>query len=272
MITTRSRAVTSVIVGMVVLLGPACGPAPVLDRGYVVVFREEFDGNQLDPVWQTDPHGDPVPPTVSNGVLTLRAQTANANKWGIVGTTGPPADDGVRLPEAESWQGGFFEARIRYTDNPWAWAGFWMLSTAKANAWPDEDCTHLNSEWDIMENGAQHVDGSHPASEWSFTALHRNTSDGTPDGYCGIPDVQRTYGEHHPDKDLSDWHVWSGHWTETEMCTYLDGVELTCMPPYDSTHQPMHLILSIDYLHRCTGCPPRPAELMMQVDWVRVWQ
>ena len=268
----RTRAVTSLVVGLLVVLGSACGPAPVADQGYVMVFREEFDGQHLRPVWQTDPLGTPLRPEVGNGVLTLRSRTANANTWGIVGSTGPRAADGSGYPDAESWHYGYFEARIRYTDNRWVWAGFWMLSMAKTNAWPGEDCRHLNAEWDIMENGAQGIEGAHPAASWSFTALHRNTSDSTADGYCGIPDVQRTHGTEHADKDLSDWHVWSGHWTEDEVCTYLDGVELNCMPPYDSTHQPMHLVLSIDYLHRCTGCPPKPAELVMQVDWVRVWQ
>jgi hypothetical protein len=27
-----------------------------------------------------------------------------------------------------------------------------------------------------------------------------------------------------------------------------------------------------DNVRRCVDCPPRPAELIMQVDWVRVWQ
>jgi hypothetical protein len=272
MIAVRARTCTSLVVALAALIGPACAPAPIADKGYELVFADEFDGDQLHPLWQTDLHGTPIEPTVADGILTLRSRTANGNKWGIVGSTGVRADDGSGYPDAEAWQHGYFEARLRYTDNPWAWPAFWMFSMAKTNAWPGEDCRHLNSEWDIMENGAQHVDGSHPATHWSFTALHRNTSDGTADGYCGIPDVQRTYGELHPEKDLSDWHTWSGHWTAEELCTYLDGVELKCMPPYDSTHQPMHLVLSIDYLHRCTGCPPKPQELVMQVDWVRVWR
>jgi len=51
-----------------------------------------------------------------------------------------------------------------------------------------------------------------------------------------------------------------------------DDVLVHCLTPYDSTAQPMHLVLSIGSLGACAGCPPRPPELEMQVDWVRVWQ
>jgi len=272
MMATRPRSYACLAFGLTALIAAACAPAPVLDQGYELVFREEFDDDQLDPLWQLPPWGNPLPPTAHDGVLTLRSRTANANTWGLVGSTGHRDRNGGGYPNAQAWQEGYFEARIRYTDNRWVWAAFWLFSMAKTDAWPDEDCSQLNAEWDIMENGIQNVDGSRPATHWSFSALHRNTTDGTADGYCGIPDVQRTYGEHHPDKDLSDWHVWAGHWTEDEMCTYLDDVELRCMEPYDSTHQPMHIVFSIDYLPRCNGCAPRPSELVMQVDWVRVWQ
>jgi hypothetical protein len=56
------------------------------------------------------------------------------------------------------------------------------------------------------------------------------------------------------------------------MCTYIDGEEITCVEPFDTTAQPMHLVLSMSYLPTCAGCRPRPASLEMQVDWVRVWQ
>jgi hypothetical protein len=44
------------------------------------------------------------------------------------------------------------------------------------------------------------------------------------------------------------------------------------MERFDSTSQPMHLVFTMQYLGRCDGCGPRPSELEMQVDWVRVWQ
>jgi hypothetical protein len=143
---------------------------------------------------------------------------------------------------------------------------------AKTEAWPGENCDHLDAEWDIMENGVQNAGGTRPASSWYYTALHRNTSDGTDDGYCGQPDEYVGAGRDLTGTDLSTWHVWGGRWTGDELCTYLDGVEIQCMEPYDSTAQPMHLVFTMQYLGQCTGCPSRPPELQLQVDWVRVWQ
>ena len=269
----QTRVLGTVATGVALALTTTCAaPPPIADSGYELVFHEPFDGDAVRPHWATAPFGGSLPGTVEEGLLTLRSTADNEHRWAYIASTGPRTDMEPSYPFASAWEEGYFEARLRYTDDPWAWPAFWLFSMAKTEAWPGEDCRTLNAEWDIMENGIQNVDGSRPATHWSFTALHRNTTDGTSDGYCGIRDVQRTYGEHHPDKDLSDWHVWAGHWTEDEVCTYLDDVELTCMELYDSTHQPMHIVFSIDYLNRCIGCPPRPPELMMQVDWVRVWQ
>jgi hypothetical protein len=204
--------------------------------------------------------------------MTLRTTAANDYAWGYAATTGPWTEGEPNYPNALAWQEGYFEARIRYTDNPWTWASFWLMSMSKTEAWPGEDCSELNAEWDIFDNGIQHVDGSHPASDWFFTGLHRNTTDNTGDGYCGRPDEQQTYGENLSQADLSGWHTWAGRWTSGELCTYLDGVELQCVEPYDTTSQPMRLTFSIQYLPRCDGCPPRPSSLELQVDWVRVWQ
>ena len=85
-------------------------------------------------------------------------------------------------------------------------------------------------------------------------------------------DEPRSITEHFPNVDLSDWHTWAGRWTANEMCTYLDGVEIGCVETFDTTAQPMHIVFTVQYLGACVGCPPRPATLEMQVDWVRVWQ
>jgi hypothetical protein len=34
----------------------------------------------------------------------------------------------------------------------------------------------------------------------------------------------------------------------------------------------MHLIFTINFAGLCGDCPPKPAQLQMEVDWVRVWQ
>jgi hypothetical protein len=257
--------------------GPDGEPAPIAGAGYERAFADEFDGMALDPLWASAPFGGSLPGEVGDGRLTLRATAANDYVWGHLASTGPRQEAAEpSYPDARAWEQGYFEARVRYTDSPWSWPAFWLFSMSKSEAWEPqydgEDCRLLNSEWDIMENGVENQDGDRPASSWYFTALHRNTTDNTRDGYCGVTDAQRTYHRHFRDTDLSDWHTWGGLWTRDEFCTYLDGVELQCMDPYDSARQPMHLTFTMQYLGRCDGCGERPDELALEVDWVRVWQ
>jgi hypothetical protein len=249
------------------------GPAALRAAGYEMVFADEFDaGGEGDDFWVTAPFGDSLPPEFADGTMTLRTTAANGYAWGQVAGTGPRSDGEPSYPEARAWEQGYVESRFRYSDDPWAWPAFWLFGMAKTEAWPDDDCSVLNGEWDIVENGLPNADGRHPARDWYYTALHHNTSDNSPDGYCGEPDEQRTASLDLTGIDLSGWHTWGAHWTANALCTYLDGARLQCMEPYDSTHQPMHLVFSIQYLRRCDGCPPRPPELELEVDWVRVWQ
>lgn len=263
------------VVGLIAALLAGCVPAPIRDQGYQLVFEDNFD--TLDTTtWGTATFCCRyLPPTVADGVLTL--QTSSPEWRGQTATTGPrrPSPE-PNFPNARAWQEGYFEARIRFTDNPWVWPAFWLFSLAKSEAWPGEDCRFLTSEWDIMENGIPNDDGAHPAATTYFTALHRNTRNAGSD-YCGQPDATRTAERDYPratpeDPALAGWHVWAGRWTEDELCTYLDDVEIQCMEPYDTTAQPMQIEFALGYLQNCGGCPPRPSELEMQVDWVRVWQ
>jgi hypothetical protein len=254
-----------------VLLG-ACAPAPIIDEGYVMVYNDEFDGPTLDPLWQQAPWSTGPEPGIANGSMVL---TSDSRGSGYAASTGLRQSQEPNFPDARSWQYGYFEARLRFTDNAWSWPIFWMFSMAKTEAWPQEICPpsgELTSEWNIMEGGLNNGDGSFPASRSVHSVLHRNTRNGSAGPWCDIADATRF--DHHvsPDVNLAGWHVWSGLWTEDEVCLYLDNEEIGCEPPYDTTHQPMHIIFSINDHGMCGGCPPRPAQLRMEVDWVRVWQ
>jgi len=249
-------------------------PGPIAGAGYQVAYADEFAGGLDGAVWETAPFGGSLPAEVSGGTMTLRTSASNGHAWGHVASTGARNDEGEpSYPFARAWEQGYFEARLRYTDDEWSWPAFWLFSMAKSEAWPGEDCAQLNSEWDIMENGVQNGPGLRPAGDWYFTALHRNTSDNSADDrYCGVEDETRTFSTDFPGVDLSAWHTWGARWTDDQLCTYLDDVEIQCSEPYDSTSQPMHLVFTMQYLSRCDGCPARPPELEMEVDWVRVWQ
>jgi hypothetical protein len=253
-------------------VGIGCAPAPITGGGYELVYHDEFDDGVLSGLWQTAPFGGSLPASEADGMMTIAATAANDYHWGYIASTGPRFDGEPSYPLALGWQYGYFEARLRYSDNAWAWPAFWLFSRAKTEAWPGEDCRLLNAEWDIMENGVQNANGDRPASSWNNSVIHRNTTDNTEDGYCGQPDEARGFSQGMPDTNLSHWHTWAGRWTADELCTYLDGELLNCMDPYDTTSQPMHLIFTILYLRECNGCGAAPPRLEMQVDWVRVWQ
>jgi hypothetical protein len=250
---------------------PPPTPAPIQGAGYHLAYADEFDGGG-DGTWENAPFGGSLPASVGGGVLTLEATVANDRKWGYVASTGSRADREPSYAGAESWQTGYFEARIRYTDSPWSLPAFWLFSMAKTEAWPNEDCSKLTSEWDIMENNAKKGDGRPSPAGMYHTALHRNTKDGTDDGYCGTPDEQRVHDQDLGRGTLASWHTWGGLWTHDQLCTYIDGQLIQCMEPWDTTAQPMHLVLVIGYRDACEGCPAGPPALRMDVDWVRVWQ
>ena len=98
------------------------------------------------------------------------------------------------------------------------------------------------------------------------TTLHRNTS-----GRWGVQDQTRSVFAH-PGVDLgAAHHVYSARWTPTQVCSYLDEVQLGCLTLFDSTDQDMYLTLY--EWTRVYGPPPdatTPDVLDMQVDWVRV--
>jgi beta-glucanase (GH16 family) len=266
----RLLAVTLAIAAPTSSLG--CAPPPIAGGGYELVFRDEFDDGVVGGLWATAAFGGSLPPSEADGRMTIRTTAENAHQWGYVASTGPRVGTEPSYPFAQSWRRGYFEARIRFTETHWIWPAFWLFSMAKSEAWPGEDCRFLNAEWDIMEAGIGNLDGTRPATSSTYSVIHRNTTDGTGDGYCGIPDETRFFRTEDPGGDLADWHVWAGRWTDDELCTYLDQQLLGCLDPYDSTDQPMHLVFTVLYRAECLGCSERPPVLQMHIDWVRVWQ
>ena len=268
----RRDAVRLVAAVLLATTAVGCVPPPIADNGYELVFSDTFDGDALGGIWSVPPHGNPLAPMIGDGVMTIWTTAENNYSWGFVGSTGPRLDTEPSYPFMQAWQEGYFEARIRYSDDRWAWPAFWLYSSSTAEAWPGQNCRKLTSEWDIMENGVANGYAERPADHWNVSVIHRNTTDGSPDGYCGQPDETRVFQREFPDVDLNDWHVWGGRWHGRELCTYLDDVQLQCMEAYDTTSQPMHLVFTMQYLRSCIACGDRPAGMAMQVDWVRVWQ
>ena len=285
---TRIRLVFA---AMVLLAGAvACDPAA---EGYVVVWEDGFAGPGLDPAkWENNapwlPEPAPGAVEVSGGSLWLR--TGDFNGWvaSDVSSMGQRSHPDSQLepdyPNPNTWTHGYFEARFRYTDSPWAWPAFWLFSAYKSEQWPLEGpCPpegEYTAEWDIVENGIE-VWAGRFAGDAFFTNEHENTQNGQV-LWCGQADVDDPYGVAFP--GASDWHTWYGRWTPNELCVGVDQQEqwLRCSAPFATMDQPMHLILDMNVQGGCTGtqpapvgmtyCGPRPSVLELQVDYVKVWQ
>jgi beta-glucanase (GH16 family) len=83
---------------------------------------------------------------------------------------------------------------------------------------------------------------------------------------------RQVYSRNLPDL-TTGFHVYAARWTLNEVCFYLDNGLLGCVPPYDSTNQPMHMLF-YQWPQSWSRDPDAssPAELHAEVDWVRVWQ
>lgn len=264
------------------LLAAACVYDPTAE-GYQLVWQDDFNGTQLSTRWERHIPSQP-PPQADELVVrggTVRLRTTDPSRWTGITTRGPRQEEAPHYPRMLDWQEGYFEARVRYSDDAWSFPGVWLLSSAAAAGYPHADthCPALVSEIDIVEGV---VPSGHPYKEQRAThTLHRNTqmwADDT-DGSCGQDDTPVWFETEptDPSDPLHHWHVWGARWTSTEVCWFVDRQEIGCKPTFDSTAQPMHIILSTAW-YDCRrwlypyGCPPRPAHTELEVDWVRVWQ
>jgi hypothetical protein len=247
-------------------------PKPIAGRGYRPVFYDDFD--TLGPIWGPQPqHRLTVLPdafTVADSILTVRADTTRARPYEELTTLGKYMPTAPHYPWATAWQYGYFEIRARVTDSVWSKLALWFYGlTAPNYHGTTRPCTVLNAEWDMVENGIRA--GWEPgavADVNHVSVLHRNTG-----GVCNIPDSSRQYATN--GVGLCDWHTWGGLWTPTSVATFLDGRPLGSMATFDTTAQPLYLIVSAAPLtggQTQPGWPPCPRYIETQVDWVRVWQ
>ena len=74
---------------------------------------------------------------------------------------------------------------------------------------------------------------------------------------------------------MSQYHVYAARWTPTQISYYIDGQLQGSVAPFDSTSQPMHVMLynwTTDWESENVPNSSTQPELDVFVDWVRVWQ
>lgn len=254
----------------------ACDPATPR-AGYALAWADEFNDPAFTMAhWRLGSNPQQPGPdgaiAVADGNLTLTIGDVTDHMWTNVSTMGPRR----MSPEPNyynptTFTHGYFEARVRFTSNEWVWPAFWLFSAAKEERWPDacQAGDPLTSEIDWLDAGPRNGIGPNTPGHY-FGAIHRNTIAGL-EPWCGQPDTYQVT-DRDLDIDLTGWHIWGGKWTDDEAIVYLDGTEVARWSTYDSTDQPMAVMLSLAY-GDCSACAePRPSELQLTADYVRVYQ
>ena len=163
---------------------------------------------------------------------------------------------------------------MKWTKGAGAWPGFWLLSYRHATnpAWPGINPFCATNGLPAALCGSAELDvfegqGSEPSS--FYGTIHRNSSGG-----YGVADRQNANNWQDAGVDLTaDFHTYGMLWTETQITWYLDGRALMSAPVYDSTNQPMFLLLQM-WTGGWTSDPgaTTPSTIETQVDYVDVWQ
>ena len=258
---------------------PITEPPAIAGQGYRVAFADEFDSLDRsvwdDHIW----YDEPPPPSWTNfqyvdqGVLHLVSSTAFACCAGH----GYPINTMTTLTSGKTFVKGYFEARMKWAGGGHgAWPAFWLTSYRHATnpVWPQiNPYCGLNglpqplcyaSELDVMDEGGLVSD--------HYFALHRNTS-----GDYGAPNqIAPAQGwinlDHSVDLSQS-WHTYAALWTDTTVTWYLDDQRVASAPVFDSTNQPMFLLLQNWTNNNCWDCgATNGTDTDVQVDYVRVWQ
>jgi beta-glucanase (GH16 family) len=243
-------------------------PPPVPPAGYHLVWADEFDGTTLDTTrWiadqgaRRDAYNTPNAITVQDGLLTITTSTERGrHETGFLHTG-----------DLFQAQGGYFEARILFSDSPGEWCSFWLQSPTIGV--PLGDPAHAGVEIDVVEHRV--TDQSGWTALANMVALTLNW-----DGYgankktkqavlpiAGAAPVQGT------------WHTYGVVWSATGYTFYVDAVQLwSVAAPVSERPESIQLTCEVDDGSWAGFIPPggygprAVSTTRMQVDWVRVWQ
>ena len=265
--------------------GPSAAPAPIAGQGYTLRFSDCF-GTLSRSVWCSNQWWEPPPPPgtqyVEDGVLHLVRR--RSDEYPNVTLSSEPC--GQANPQ--SFQYGYMEARMRYDTVRGNGPAFWLFSTRHAengdgvppDNWPNPSAACggageppvaecLSSELDVFEGFGNIQYGGTRTDDFFSGTLHRNSCQ------CYGQGNQSRFVQHGTGLDLSQWHVYAARWTDSTVSYYIDGQLQGSVSTFDSTRQPMHLLLYNWNTPWETENMPNagtPDRLDVSVDWVKVWQ
>ena len=226
-----------------------------------MIFKDEFSGTALDPVWHTAQYWDHEYTIVGQGELQAFDASAAMVRDGFLHLTaredssyGVPYVSGLVQTGGDTWVSGepkfsftygYMEVRAKLPSGQGLWPAIWMMPASH-----NDD----NGELDVVE-----VIGSDPRRA-NFN-LHRN---GLNDGHEWLgPDFSQ------------DFHTFGVDWQPNYVAWYVDGVERarTTDPRYISP-EAAYPILNVAVGGDWPGAPNDTTQFpaTMEVDYVRVWQ
>ena len=225
---------------------------PPADKEWVMTFNDEFTGDSLDwSIWRSQANTAtnlisrwPENAVVKDGSLHLVIKKNDNVERGW--TSG---NVWVR-PEVFRQSYGYWEARYKITDIPYANNSFWTHSGLVAL--PEVTDDTLKYEQDVNE-------GKYPNFVDVTYHHYKNGHE---------KDHIRVESEY----DLSkDYHTYALEWTPEEMVFYFDGEEVLRCPNLD--HIPVYPLLSSAIMTNCGEMRNYDADGKAQIiDYVRIWQ
>ncbi|HWA23890.1 MAG TPA: glycoside hydrolase family 16 protein [Caulobacterales bacterium] len=238
---------------------PVAAPA----ENWKLVWQEEFNGHTLDPKWWNIEKTTPTNPgmgdndytpehvSVGDGMLTIKATKKEDGRY-LTGL--------VETRYKGFWKYGRFEARMKVPPGPGTNSSFWMMPNVKHfEKWPK------SGEIDIAEQLGREPTMSHGTIHYPGELLHRDH---------GVYNKDETLTE-----KLSDgFHVYAVEWRNGSFEWFIDGKSFhkTAQPDMAKFpfNRPFFMILCLGVGGKWEGYPTAetPMPIVMQVDWVRVYQ
>lgn len=233
-------------------------PGPIRDKGYELIFREEFDGKAGD---APDPKkwsprllgpwrdGVNVADTCrldgkGNLVIAVR-RNGDKVETGEIGTQGK-----------FSATHGYFECRCKFQKAEGFWSAFWLQSPTIGK--PVGDPVNAGVEIDVIE---------YLAVKWKDTALHNCHWDGYDDKFHKKDHAKKRV------PGLSEgFHTFAVKWDEAGYVFFTDGMESGRMTKTPISNRPQFLILSCEVGPWAGDIKKAALPDAFTVDYVRAWQ
>ena len=180
--------------------------------------------------------------------------------------------------DPQSFQNGYMEARMRYnTVRGTGRRSGWSSQGTRPTRLPEHPSrlrAHspyapcLTSELDIFEGFGNIHDGGSRTDDFFSGAYIATRASSTVSPRVPLRSARHGSGP-------AQWHTYAALWTDSNVSYYVDGQLQGVVSTYDSTRQPMHLLLynwNTDWEDENMPNAGTPDRLDVSVNWVRVWQ